>query len=132
VDRGRYRDQLERITGLFPSDQVLVQTFDELGTDPVGVFTRTCEFIGVDPSFRPTNLGAQTNAFTQYRSTRLRNLSKRLPGSIRKVVGKLNRVEGQAYDAMSKETRDRIMGDLASDNAGLGRFLAVRPTWVTG
>lgn len=132
VDRGRYRDQLERISGLFPPGQILVQTFDELGADPVGVFTRTCEFIGVDSSFRPSNLGAQTNAFTPYRSARLRNLSKRLPGSLRKAVGKLNRVEGQEYDAMREETRARIMSDLADDNTGLGRFLTVRPTWVEG
>ena len=61
--RGHYCEQLERFQAIFPSGQLLILNSDELFTKPELVLRRVAEFIGVDPSFRPTDLAARnTNA----------------------------------------------------------------------
>lgn len=45
VDRGHYVDQLERIYGYFPKDQVLVLRSNDLETAPSRALDRTCDFL---------------------------------------------------------------------------------------
>jgi len=47
LDLGRYGEQLERLYGVFPREQVLVLRYRELRDEPVATLDRICEFLGV-------------------------------------------------------------------------------------
>jgi hypothetical protein len=47
VARGRYAEQLDRWLELFPRDQMLVLTTDDLLADPAGVMTEVAQFLGI-------------------------------------------------------------------------------------
>jgi len=49
VARGLYADQLERWWELFPREQLLVLTTDELGADPASAYARVLEHVGAPP-----------------------------------------------------------------------------------
>lgn len=49
VERGFYGEQMERLLGLFPRDQVLILTADELRGAPNAVLTRVNGFLGAPP-----------------------------------------------------------------------------------
>jgi hypothetical protein len=51
VARGRYAEQLERWLGLFPREQLLVLTSDELLEDPAGSMATVARFLGI-PEWR--------------------------------------------------------------------------------
>lgn len=130
IARGRYRQQMERLFTLVDRRQVLVETFEEMIADPGSVFASVCRFIGVDDTVRPQILGESINAYTRYRSVRVRNLSKRLPRTARRAVGRLNQRPPARYEAMDPGTRQRLESVFAEANDGiddlLGRSL---PAW---
>lgn len=45
----RYAEQLERLYGVFPEEQVLVLRFDDLQADEAGVFQTVLDFLGLKP-----------------------------------------------------------------------------------
>lgn len=47
VTRGRYVDQLERWLALFPREQLLVLTTEELKADPAGTMAQVARFLGI-------------------------------------------------------------------------------------
>ncbi len=49
VQRGLYADQLERWLELFPREQVLVLTTDELGARPAETYATVLDFVGASP-----------------------------------------------------------------------------------
>lgn len=49
VERGFYGEQVERLYGLFPREQVLILRSDELRIDPNSVLARVNAFIGAPP-----------------------------------------------------------------------------------
>ena len=53
VSRGLYAEQLERWLELFPREQLLVFTSDELTNEPADTMSRVAEFLGV-PQVQPT------------------------------------------------------------------------------
>jgi hypothetical protein len=53
ITRSRYAEQLERWLEHFPRSQLLIVEFDDLANDPLGVYRRVLEFIGVDPDVAP-------------------------------------------------------------------------------
>jgi hypothetical protein len=64
VARGRYAEQLERWLELFPRDQLLVLTTDELEADPAAAVSRVSRFLGI-PDWRSDSYrvrGAQGEA----------------------------------------------------------------------
>jgi len=54
--RGCYAQQLRRILRSFDRDQILVLQAERCLEDPVGEFSRTLRFLGVDDDFRPSAL----------------------------------------------------------------------------
>ena len=50
VERGFYGAQVERLYGLFPREQVLIERAGALKTDPAAVLARVCAHIGLAPS----------------------------------------------------------------------------------
>jgi hypothetical protein len=59
VARGRYAEQLERWLSLFPREQLLVLTSEELWTDPAATTSAVSAFLGV-PEWRPRTFPHQS------------------------------------------------------------------------
>ncbi len=99
---GEYGRLLQGYLDVFPREQLLVLFHEELERDPAAVCERTFEFLGVDPAFRPPNLGERYNEGagrrrfawldptgwqrTAARSAVLRRLWRRLPRSSRRLA----------------------------------------------
>jgi hypothetical protein len=128
VERGRYLPFLERVCAHFPREQLHVMITEDFDADPAGEWKSLCEFLEVDPSFTPPDLGRNVNAHADYRSVRLRTASKRWPEGLRTLVGKVNRREAQ-YPEMDARTREQLTTDLAADNAGLATWLGRNLPW---
>jgi hypothetical protein len=130
VTRGRYREQLERVLTHFPTDAVRTETFDAMQAEPAAVFAATCRFLGVDDTVRPENLGRPINAYMEFRSPRLRELAKRLPGPLQAAVAKLNTKQASPYPPMAAATRKRLAEELGAANAGLDELVGRPvPAW---
>ncbi len=56
-----------------------METFEDLTADPGTVFASVCGFIGVDDDGAARSLGDTINAYTEFRSVRVRQLSKGCP-----------------------------------------------------
>ena len=130
LDRGRYGRQLENMLRHIPIERVLIQTFDEITSDPTTVFRRTCRFLGVADDFMPHNLGQVTNAFVEYRSPRLRDMTKGFPRRLRNSIALLNRKNSGRYEPMKKETADFIRSETEEDNRAIASLTGVIPPWL--
>lgn len=93
---GEYKKQLERYTGLFEKQQVLILMSDELFGDPSAVLTRIFNFLEVDDTFQP-DFSKKYNEYKEPRfkmvnrfknSKTLRWVFDRLPGSFQKIASK--------------------------------------------
>jgi hypothetical protein len=56
VEGGRYARHLGRYLELFPREQLLVSFFDDARSDPLATMRQVYEFLGADPTFKPTML----------------------------------------------------------------------------
>ena len=130
VDRGRYGAQLANMLRFIPIERILVQTFDEITSDPATVYSRTCRFLGISDDFTPENLGQVTNAFVEYRSPRLRDLTKGFPRRLRNAVALLNRKQPAPYEPMNQETADFIRSETEEDNRTIAQLTGVIPPWL--
>jgi hypothetical protein len=50
----RYADQVERYLDVFPKGQVFIGLYDDLRADPGALYGQVLEFLGVEPTFRPS------------------------------------------------------------------------------
>lgn len=130
ADRGNYARQLENMLRHIPREQILVQTFDELKTDPVTLYKRTCGFIGVSEDFLPENLGAVTNAYVEYRSTELRDRTKKLPRKVRNAIALLNRKSTDRYEPPSEAAIRHVRDKTAEDNRRLEDLVGISVPWL--
>ena len=87
------------------------------------MYRSLCEFLGIDAEFSPPELGASANRFVSFRSARVRRLTKTLPASLGRVVGRLNSRAVDSYPPMRAETRRKMVEVFARDNAALGVWL---------
>jgi hypothetical protein len=53
TERLAYDVHFDRYAMLFPREQILALTYDDLRGDNLGTVRRVCEFLGVDPRFEP-------------------------------------------------------------------------------
>ncbi|MET0831966.1 MAG: sulfotransferase [Acidimicrobiia bacterium] len=131
VDRSRYRGQVERLYASVDRARVLVETFEDLTADPGTVFASVCRFIGVDDGVRPESLGDTINAYTEFRSVRVRQLSKGMPKGMGRLVGRLNQRQAAGYPPMDEETRRMLAAEFAESNAGLDDLVGRQlPVWA--
>jgi hypothetical protein len=73
---GEYGRLLQGYRDVFPPEQLLVLFHEDLERDPAAVCTTAFEFLGVDPSFRPPNLGQRYNEKGGRRRFRWLDLTK--------------------------------------------------------
>ncbi|HEV3339212.1 MAG TPA: sulfotransferase, partial [Pirellulales bacterium] len=84
IDPSRYWRQIQAYRKSFPDDRILVLFFDDFKTDPLGVVSRCCEFLGVDRSFVPSDPDQARNASASLESeARLLAALRRIPLSRR-------------------------------------------------
>ena len=88
--RGLYLDQITDALVHLPRQDLHVVLFDDVEADPVPTFAGVCEFVGVDPSVVPGDVGRPANAYRRYRSERVRRWTRRLPSPAADLVGHLN------------------------------------------
>jgi hypothetical protein len=91
VDKGRYFTYLKPYFELFPAEQIKIMIYEEMRADRTGAFQSVCEFLDIDPTFRPDtatrysasgdarNQAVQTVLNTVRRSTTVRTISRPIP-----------------------------------------------------
>jgi hypothetical protein len=130
VDRGRYRWQIEAVLERFPGEALHVQAFEHMRENPDRVYAAICGFIGVDQGFRPEHLGSPVNAYTRFRSLKVRDWARRLPKRGENLVARLNRRTDSGYPPMPAAVRDRLNTEFAAANEGLSELIGhALPVW---
>jgi hypothetical protein len=124
VDRGRYLPQLRRVCDHFPRDSLHVLLFENLRDQPVEAVRSVYRFVGVDDSVVPPDVDRARNRFVTFRSMRLREPIRRLPGPLRRVAARLN-IRYVRYPPMQPAIRDRLRAEFAEDNRELERWLGM-------
>ncbi|MGH2777937.1 MAG: sulfotransferase family protein [Actinomycetota bacterium] len=124
---GRYAEHLGRVCSVFDRSALHVEILEDMERDPGSTYARVCRFLGIDDAHRPDNLGKQVNAFLTFRWVGGRRLAKKLPGRLRRTVGKLN-AKSESYPPMSVDTRALLEDYFTEPNrrtaAWLGRDLS--------
>lgn len=85
-----YDAHLDRAYRLFRPSQLHVSVFERMITDPVAMYRSMCTFLGVDPTYVPSNLGTPVNPFVTFRSLRIRRFAQRVPGPGGRMIARLN------------------------------------------
>jgi hypothetical protein len=86
--RGFYARQLERYLGRFPRQQLQVHLYDDLRSDPAGLFAEVCRFLGVDDRVQ-ARTSRRYNVAGTYRSNRTQRFLEDLPRPVRSVAAAL-------------------------------------------
>jgi Sulfotransferase domain len=156
---GEYGRLLRGYLEAFPREQLLVLFHEDLERDPAAACEAVFSFIGVDPGFRPANLGRRYNEAGSRRRSALLDLTKwqraaarsaamtrlwrRLPAGLRRralhrfnvAVWRLflwNRVavdSGADPDPASAETLARLRQHYREDGRLLRELLGTAPPW---
>jgi hypothetical protein len=137
--QGRYLRHLERWCEHFPRDQLLVLWFDELRSDPRAVYRRTCEFLGLDPSQVPEEVGSVHNAHYRLRAPWVRRQMlrwrawARLPFGLAPRLDRLLRDE-RGYEGIDPALAARLRRAFAADNQALAAWLGepLPASWTAG
>jgi hypothetical protein len=126
LTRGRYIDQLRRITSVYPRDGLLVLLLEDMRENPATAFRTVCEFIGVDPDRLPAVVGSIVNPRVAYRSRLLRRLSRtlRTAGATGPAGAddRLNRAVS-GYPPMDPDVRSQLVAWFADANRELEEWL---------
>lgn len=104
LPHGMYDVHVQRCRQLFPPANLHVEVFERWSNDPGPAYRRVCEFLGVDATFTPPDLGRRVNPFVTFRSLTLRRLTHRLPRPLGKALGRLNTREAHP-PAIPEESR---------------------------
>jgi len=123
LEGSRYLKHLLRVCRYYPRSALHVVIFEDLRDEPRAVFAAVCRFLGVEESFLPPNLGRPINRFVAFRSLGLRNLGRRLPRPLRRVVDRLN-VREASYPPLDSALRRALREQFAGENAALAGWLS--------
>lgn len=124
LDRGHYLSQLLHICKYYPRQALFVLLFEDLRRRPTETFQQVCQFLEIEGSFVPPNLGGAVNAYTTYRSVWLRNRLREWPSSfLKRVIERLNKRREASYPPLDAEMRAKLLDYFAEDNAALASWL---------
>lgn len=121
-DRGRYVHQLEAYARVFGRERLYVCLYEEVFEDPARGYREIMRFLRGPVSPIPGIVRARINQNNQYRSLRLRRISRRLPRLLRNAVGRLN-AKPLEVTPMPKSTRRQLAHRYRDDNAALSEWL---------
>ncbi|CAN5563056.1 sulfotransferase [soil metagenome] len=114
----RFSEQIDRYLERFGPSRVHIVVFDDLQTDPLGTYMATLQFLGVDPSFRPTmevensNLRPRNGQLFRlmYSPKAIRAVRRFLPGPVqRSVAAAAHRVIRLNRQSASRPPLDRTL-----------------------
>lgn len=108
LTHGLYDVHLERCLRLFPRHQLHVSIFERMRVDPGTTYRSLCQFVGIDETFVPPNLGERINPFVTFRSLRLRRMAQRLPSPLDRAVARLNTRRSLPPPQVDPATRARL------------------------
>lgn len=128
-----YAHQLSYLRQRFEPERIHVVVFERMVASPEEQYASVCEFLGVDPTERPANLGEPINPYVRIRSLKLREWTKKARKSpLRRVVARLNTKTDASYPEMPSEHHARLTGFFAPHNADLRELLDDPiPEWPT-
>ncbi|HEX4954128.1 MAG TPA: sulfotransferase [Thermoanaerobaculia bacterium] len=127
LDRGRYAAQLRRYFDLFPAEQILVLTYDQLVADLPALGRRCAEFLGL--AVEGWALPAREDSFRHNRAQRprfrilqrwVRPVRSALP-ALAWLVDRMNLVPAR-YPPVAPETRARLAELFAPEIEDLARL----------
>lgn len=75
LDQGLYYKNLSTFLDLFPENQVLVLIYRDIEENPREQLAKVYKFLGVDPSFIPTNINKRSNV-TELNRTKIRSIKR--------------------------------------------------------
>ena len=101
-----YAPRLRRLLESYATNKVKIVVFEHMATDPTGVVAEIYSSLGVDPTILPDNLGDRVNSYTQFRSLKLREMTKRSNNPrLTRLLGRLNTRRGADYPEMPDDYR---------------------------
>ncbi|MBD3676023.1 MAG: sulfotransferase [Planctomycetaceae bacterium] len=126
VDQSLYAEKLEQLYSFFPREQVLVALYDEINTDPVGVYQNVCRHLNVKQIPPPPELNQTFNhilfprtqaLFSKMHLTWTLDLIKRTPiaDTIKRFAKNKQKIRLQQSrndDQISPELRRRFDNDI--------------------
>jgi hypothetical protein len=139
----RYHQNLQPFLKLFPRERIHFMLYDDIKTDPAGLYGRLCEFLAIDSSFVPEALNQRVNPRMVLRSRTVRNVRAAIghlmastPTSLKVRAGlvrlgvfrlavklfQLNEKPG-SVPPLALETRRRLVEFFREDNEALGRLI---------
>ena len=132
---GRYAEHLAALEQHFPPERLHVIVFDDLASDPHGVYREACRFLGVDDTNVPESVGQVENSFQYYYPrwlwaifVRIR-IGKFLPGRVGAALYRKMVRTADPYPPMHAATRARLGEYFAEHNAALERRLGRELGW---
>jgi hypothetical protein len=131
LNNSMYAYQLRRAIDLFSRNNLLVVIFERMLSDAPSEYRAACDFLGVPASFVPDIVGSPINPYVGFRSLRLRDASRRLPGPLRRVVGRLNTRTSVSYPKIDEASRRALVEFFAPHNQDLEELLSQPvPEWA--
>ena len=123
--RGRYLEQLERVTERYARDALSVFLFEDLRDAQHETFAAACRFLDIDETVRPSSVGV---VYTRTRPevSRLDGALDRYDRWIPKPLGRALRARGRrpaAYPPLDPATRAILVAYFRPFNEALGRWL---------
>jgi hypothetical protein len=119
-----YAPHLRSVLDHFPPERVHVVILEQMAEHPDVTFSSLCSALGIEEGFRPENLGVAVNAYSRFRSLRIRNLAKSSHSRLAKrIVGRLNQRSAVSYPDLPPEQREHLAEFFSPFNLDLERLL---------
>ena len=129
---GRYAEQLTRFLSVLDSASIQVLFFEDLRESPASIFTSVCEFLNIDSTFIPANVGARYNPQSHVVSARLGRALSRwrtrpgLPSKLVRYADRVNvRARGAPYAPMPSGVREWLSEYFHEPNSNLADLLGL-------
>jgi hypothetical protein len=129
VDRGKYLEQLEQMAQRLGRHRLHIVLFDDMRDRPFDMFRLLCDFLSVDPSVQPASLGRKMNEGVEFRSLKVRRLSREMPPSLARVVGRINR-RRVVVEPMDDDARSFLLEQFRDDVHVLSSWLGRPVQWA--
>jgi hypothetical protein len=122
LDISRYHRQLQQYYDVFPRESVLVQVFEEMIVDPAATVKTVCEFLHVDPMYRPPSKDVAFNASTNkvaasvpLKALAALGMERMLPGHIRRRLRTGGSPLPRKSAVLTPELRARVADAVRAD-----------------
>ena len=127
----KYVEQVQRYYDAFGKENVLVRIFDDFTSKPEKSFREVCEFLNIDPEFKPTFGRYNANRITRNKflqksvvktnNTKLRDVVRKIPG-IQDFYNFVNLPEVER-DEMKPDLKKRLQKEMKPEIEKLSNLI---------